>query len=236
MSTRPIVRVAAHVPFGYCHDAYQTPGFHSALQYEHRFAKKTKSHRISRDYVARFNHLLQDIHSSCMNFKAAGFLYGFQDKNLFTDVVDLELELGNDYIMLTVIGIRPCFVGHKAFQVLMLQLLQTACLLKKRFIVESCYPRTVAILRHLFGPSLMRIVDESTACPNCVFDDLHAMQMVTPESLGIAGYVTATCPVQLIEAAFPTSEQLNDVRYVDAFYASRAATSRVVMSMREPTA
>ena len=224
MSSRKVARVAAHVPYGYEHDKYQMPGFKSALAYELYFAKKIKSHRISQNYVSLLNAMLQNIHNRCLDFKIAKCVLGYQENYFSTDVIEIELEIGPDYLRLQVIGIRPCFVGHKMFQIVMLQLMQTACLLKKELIVDTCYPRTLDILEHFFGNDIMKVVFGKHMFPNCIFSNFEAMKAVTPESLGVAGYVRDTCPIELLETAFPTPEQLNDSRYVDAFYGARSAS------------
>ena len=225
-----VAHLAAHVPFGYTHDEHQTPGFKDPLTYEQYFQEKTGSHRIASDYISHLNQLLKYIDQINKTFvdkpQPNGKPY-FKDFSYITDVVQIAMEIGTTEITVNVIQVRPCFVGHKLFQIIMLQLLHTAGMVHKTLNIETCYPKTLNIMNHFFGKheGLMRVQFSETfyKYPDCVFPHPDTMLTVTPEQLHIADYVNISSEgiVSLVPSAFPSAEELNNIRYVDAFYAAR---------------
>jgi hypothetical protein len=226
--------VSAHVPTGYIHDADQTEIFGSARHYELSFQRYVAGPDIRPDYIFHINSALRLVHVTALFWdfgsrkkkkkKKKGGVQeekpqkqGLRSK---TDVLEVELTITPDEIILHLIGIRPCFVGYKLFQIVMYQLLRSALGTGRELCVKTCLPRTVEILQHFFSPSVMSLTGRGFT--DCVFSDLCEMSEITPDTLGIPpDYITESedGEVQLLPAAFPSAAQLNDPTFVDAHFA-----------------
>ena len=217
---------AAPIPYGYVHDPVQLRAFGDPRAFERHFQTELEGRRdIRPDYIERLNHVLQHINTECHRRAAATATDSVED--ITTDVLDISFKVTDRTLTLHMVGIRPCFMGHKLFQILMLQLLRSASATGKRLVIGSCFPKTLAILQRFFGPRIMTVERpyDWQAHPDCIFTNQRAMARVTPEHLGIAEdmilCIRAQEIIELRPEAFPTAVQLNDKRYVDAYYASK---------------
>lgn len=203
------------VPEGYEHDVEQQKWFGTAQAYEDEFARYKPV--IGGDYIDGTNALLRRMDEVCRSDYDQEGYDGIPEH----DVLQIALWTVNSKISLDLIGIRPCFVGHKLFQIVMYQLISSARSTGKTLVVGSCFPRTLNIMRAFFA-DVMEVEGG-----DCKFDNPDKMWTITVDSMRIADYVdiTSNGVVQLREAMFPSADQLNDPQYVDRHYLLSTARS-----------
>ena len=219
---RRVATLAAPIPTGYEHDPSQMIHFDTAEIFDRSFTYT----KIRRNYVLLVNALLGRIDQACRLEKPLdepGDEWSTEIVVDQMDVVTLQIESSYDAIVLDIIGVRPCFVGHRMFLVVMYQLIRLACATGKVLIVKTCYPRTLAILKKYFVAGGMLDYDGDARYPDCVFRNHLAMRrLVTPAFLGISRIITEDRDglVQLRADALPPAAALNDQAFVDRYFSS----------------
>ena len=93
--------------------------------------------------------------------------------------------------------------------------------------VDSCTPTTANILQRKFGgEEFVYLTKDINKKPNCILYDLDDMkEKFTAETLGIANKIKSVHNglITLREEAFPTSDQLNDPKWVHDSFKRRPA-------------
>jgi hypothetical protein len=135
-------------------------------------------------------------------------------------IVCIDLTSTDDALILKLIGVRPCFMKHKFFLVIVYQLIRLARETSKALVFDTCYPSTFAILQRYFGDAMDP--PEAVLNPRVVFSNPGlTLSSVTPEYLGIESLIRFAVPTGELQLAFrgyPSADELNSQAYVDAHY------------------
>jgi hypothetical protein len=209
--------VSSKTPF----DASQVALFESPQHLEDFFVKY-RGELIGRYYVRRqLNQMLVNIRSNLMK-PLHGWGTAFYEHN---DVVYVRIEkryAGGPNVcrfVLTDIKIRPCFWGQGMLTLIVYQLLYIALLVGgvKEVIVADCVPTTARILFRKFGP-WVSFTGGLESSPDCEFLNLKKVgQELSAQKIGVSHKLISEDYGNLLlnEDAFPTSNQLNNVKWVE---------------------